>query len=125
MGITKKDVVLEVRSLSQEKQQVIKHGRHKKLLRQHKGIYRFKSITGSIIETENKGVTNTTAAPYYNKERIETVMTNQEVFEMLSENEARLFYAYCDDRDNEALKAAHESVKQALINFARDTGCHL
>lgn len=65
------------------------------------------------------------AAPYYNKERTETIMTNQEVFEMLSENEARLFYAYCDDRDNEALKAAHESVKQALINFAHDTGCHL
>ena len=51
-------------------------------------------------------------------------MANQEVFEMLSENEARLFYAYCDDRDNEALKAAHESVKQALINFARATGCN-
>ena len=51
-------------------------------------------------------------------------MTNQEVFEMLSENEARLFYAYCDDRDNKALKAAHESVKQALINFAHDTGCN-
>ena len=65
------------------------------------------------------------AAPYHNKERIETVMTNQEVFEMLSENESKLFYAYCDDSDNEALKAAHESVKQALINFARDTGCHL
>ncbi len=66
------------------------------------------------------------AAPYYNKERIETIMTNQEIFKMLllSENESRLFYALCDDRDNKALKAAHESVKQALINFARDTGCN-
>ena len=44
-------------------------------------------------------------------------MTNQEVFEMLSENEARLFYAYCDDRDNEALKAAHESVKYDRKDF--------
>ena len=43
-------------------------------------------------------------------------MTNQEVFEMLSENEARLFYAYCDDRDNKALKAAHESVNYASSN---------
>jgi hypothetical protein len=64
------------------------------------------------------------AAPCYNKERIETIMTNQEVFKMLSENESRLFYALCDDRDNEALKAAHESVKQTLINFARATGCN-
>lgn len=51
-------------------------------------------------------------------------MTNQEIFEMLSENEARLFYALCEDRDNEALKAAHDSAKQLLENFARDTACH-
>ena len=77
-----------------------------------------------MILSKYKGVTNTTVAPYSLKKGYK-IMTNQEVFEMLSENEAILFYAYCEDRDNEALKAAHESIKQALINFARDTGCHL
>lgn len=51
-------------------------------------------------------------------------MTNQQIFELLSERESKLFYAYCEDKDNEALKAANESAKQTLINFAHATGCH-
>lgn len=51
-------------------------------------------------------------------------MTNQEIFETLSENESKLFYAYCADRENLELKAAHEAAKKALIAFASATGCH-
>ena len=50
-------------------------------------------------------------------------MNNQEIFEMLAENEERLFYAYCAHKTEE-LKAAHEAAKQALENFAKITGCH-
>lgn len=51
-------------------------------------------------------------------------MTNQEIFEMLSDNESKLFYALCRNRENEALKLAHESAKQSLEAFALATGCH-
>lgn len=51
-------------------------------------------------------------------------MTNQEILDTLAENECKLFYAYCADRENLGLKAAHESAKQALIAFANATGCH-
>ena len=91
MGITEKDVVLEIRSISKEKSQVIEHGRYQKLLRQYKGTDRYKGIAGSVILSKYKGVTNTTAAPYLKKGY--KIMTNQEVFEMLSENETILFYA--------------------------------
>lgn len=50
-------------------------------------------------------------------------MTNQEIFEVLSENECKLFYAMCADKENAELKAAHESAKQALISFSLVTGC--
>ena len=51
-------------------------------------------------------------------------MTNQEIFEMLADNEEKLFYAYCADRENEELKAAHAAAKKALEEFAKRTGCH-
>lgn len=50
-------------------------------------------------------------------------MDNQEVFNMLADNEERLFYAYNANK-SEALKAAHEAAKAALEAFAKETGCH-
>lgn len=50
-------------------------------------------------------------------------MNNQKIFETLSENECKLFYALCADSQNEELKAAHAATKQALIDFANATGC--
>ena len=37
-------------------------------------------------------------------------MTDQEIFEVLADNEEKLFYAVCRDKENETLKKA--------------TGCH-
>lgn len=51
-------------------------------------------------------------------------MTNQEIFEILAENEEKLFYAWCANRDNEEIKKAHEAAKKALEEFAKKTGCH-
>lgn len=51
-------------------------------------------------------------------------MTNQELFDILAEYEAKLFYAYCADPKNEALKAAHAAARKALEDFAKATGCH-
>ena len=50
-------------------------------------------------------------------------MSNQEIFEMLSENECTLFYAYSANKDNERLKVAYETAKEALVAFAKETGC--
>lgn len=51
-------------------------------------------------------------------------MTNQEIFEMLAENECKLFYAWAADRENKELREAHEAAKKALEAFAKATGCH-
>lgn len=51
-------------------------------------------------------------------------MTNQEIFDTLADNEEKLFYAYCADRNNEELKEAHRAAKTALEKFAKVTGCH-
>lgn len=51
-------------------------------------------------------------------------MTNQEIFEILAENECKLFYACCADKENLELKDAHASAKDALEKFAKATGCH-
>lgn len=51
-------------------------------------------------------------------------MTNQEIFEKLSENESMLYYAWCADNKNEDLNAAHEAARAALEAFALATGCH-
>lgn len=51
-------------------------------------------------------------------------MTSQEIFELLSENECKLFYAMCADKENEELRATYEAAKQALISFSLATGCH-
>lgn len=51
-------------------------------------------------------------------------MTNQEIFEILADNEEKLFYALCQNRNNNTLKMAHESAKQSLEAFALATGCH-
>lgn len=55
---------------------------------------------------------------------MEIIMTNQQIFELLSEHESKLFYALDDDPNNEALRAAYKSAKQTLINFAHATGYH-
>lgn len=51
-------------------------------------------------------------------------MTNQEIFEMLSEFECALLYAKNRDPKNEKLKEAHEHARDALVAFAEATGCH-
>ena len=51
-------------------------------------------------------------------------MNNQEIFETLSENECKLFYAWCADSKNEDLKKAHLAARAALEAFAKATGCH-
>ena len=51
-------------------------------------------------------------------------MSNQEIFETLSENECKLFYAWSADPRNEELRAAHLAAKAALETFAKATGCH-
>lgn len=48
-------------------------------------------------------------------------MTIQEIFEVLAENEEKLFYAYCHN-PSEELKAAHEAARKALIAFHNATG---
>lgn len=50
-------------------------------------------------------------------------MSNQEIFEMLSENESKLFYAYSAN-PTEEMKVAHKAAKEALEAFAKATGCH-
>lgn len=50
-------------------------------------------------------------------------MSNQEIFEMLADNEEKLFYAYNANPTNE-LKEAHQAAKVALESFAKATGCH-
>lgn len=50
-------------------------------------------------------------------------MSNQDIFDVLSDTEAKLFYAWCNDKDNAALKEAHKSAKEALKAFALATGC--
>lgn len=51
-------------------------------------------------------------------------MTDQEIFEILADNEEKLFYALCQDKDNNTLRIAHESARQSLESFAFATGCH-
>lgn len=48
-------------------------------------------------------------------------MTNKEIFEVLAENECKLFYAYCANPTDE-LKDTHNAAKQALEAFAKATG---
>ena len=50
-------------------------------------------------------------------------MANQEIFNMLADNEERLFYAY-NTNETEELKEAHEAARKALEAFAKATGCH-
>lgn len=50
-------------------------------------------------------------------------MNDREIFEMLADNEEKLFYAYCANKTDE-LKNAHTAAKQALEAFAKATGCH-
>lgn len=51
-------------------------------------------------------------------------MTDQQIFNILADNEEKLFYALCQNKGNEALRTAHESAKQSLEAFALATGCH-
>lgn len=51
-------------------------------------------------------------------------MTNQEIFNILAENEEKLFYAWSNDRENKELEDAHIVAYKALEEFAKATGCH-
>ena len=51
-------------------------------------------------------------------------MNNQEIFEVLADNEQKLFYASCADKNNAELKAAHAVARNALEAFAKAAGCH-
>ena len=51
-------------------------------------------------------------------------MNEQEIFEMLADNEEKLFYAMCADRENKELEAAHAAARKALEEYAKRTGCH-
>ncbi|MDE7339613.1 MAG: hypothetical protein K2N80_03495 [Lachnospiraceae bacterium] len=51
-------------------------------------------------------------------------MTNQEIFEILADNEEKLFYALCQNKENVMLKTTHENAQQSLEAFAFATGCH-
>jgi hypothetical protein len=53
----------------------------------------------------------------------DTKMSLQEIFEMLSDNECKLFYAYCTNPTDE-MKAAHAAAKAALESFAKTHNCH-
>lgn len=50
-------------------------------------------------------------------------MTNQEIFEILAENECKLFYAKMQNSDNQYIADAHAAAKKALEEFAMATGC--
>lgn len=50
-------------------------------------------------------------------------MTNQEIFEMLAENESKLFYAKMQNKGNQYIADAHATAKKALEEFATTTGC--
>ena len=49
-------------------------------------------------------------------------MNNQQILETLAENECKLFYAFCADSENEALRKAHLAAKEALVTFAKEAG---
>lgn len=51
-------------------------------------------------------------------------MTNQEIFNLLADNEEKLFYASCADTNNSELKEAHKAAKMALEAFTKATGFH-
>lgn len=51
-------------------------------------------------------------------------MTNQQIFEILADNEEKLFYALCQNKENKTLRDAYKSAKQSLEEFALATGCH-
>ena len=49
-------------------------------------------------------------------------MNNEKILEILSENECKLFYAFCADSKTEALRKAHLAAKEALETFAKEAG---
>ena len=49
-------------------------------------------------------------------------MSNQDIFDILADTEEKLFYAWCKDKDNAAVKKAHKTAKEALKSFAMPTG---
>ena len=48
-------------------------------------------------------------------------MSNDEILEILSENECKLFYASVAN-PTEEMKAAHKAAREALESFARSIG---
>ena len=51
-------------------------------------------------------------------------MTNQEIFEMLSEAESHIYEMWSRDHKNPELTDALASARSALVAFAKATGCH-
>lgn len=51
-------------------------------------------------------------------------MTNKEIFNVLADNEEKLFYAKCADKDNTELREAHKAARTALELFAKATGLY-
>lgn len=54
-------------------------------------------------------------------------MTNQEIFEMLADAENELFCklsSMADGEEKDAIKEAHKHAREALVTFAKATGCH-
>lgn len=51
-------------------------------------------------------------------------MTNQEIFEMLSEAESHMFEAMMRNSDNQDLIHAVAYLRCSLTAFAKATGCH-
>ena len=50
-------------------------------------------------------------------------MTNQEIFEILSNLEEETFYKSVKEKTVEN-KAIHDTIKETLERFAKITGCH-
>lgn len=50
-------------------------------------------------------------------------MTNQEIFNAMSDHEQLLFYSMSADPENQALKEAHAAARASLEAFHKATGC--
>lgn len=90
------------------------------------------TIHSELFMTEPEAQTRYDAIPeswYRNKYRTWdiwgwTERQMQKEFDRLSDAEEAAFYAYCADRDNPELKAAHEKAKAELVAYFERTNCH-
>lgn len=81
-----------------------------------------------MYNRKKQGVTNRNGYTLIDKQDTKKegikIMTNQEIFEILADNEEKLFYALCHNKENEMLKTAYKNARQSLEAFALATGCH-